>query len=80
LARRHVALRQSAAVKKGFPSVIACHRASRPARSTARAPQRRAGRPPAPMGRCTTRHFAQFTDVVATTARQDLGNSTMDVG
>jgi hypothetical protein len=34
----------------------------------------------APMGRCTTHHFAQFTDVVATMAYQDLGNSTMDVG
>jgi len=34
----------------------------------------------APMGRCTTHHFAQFTDLVATTARQALGNSTMDVG
>jgi hypothetical protein len=34
----------------------------------------------APMGRCTTHHFAQFTDLVATTAYQDLGNSTIDVG
>jgi hypothetical protein len=34
----------------------------------------------APMGRCTTHPFAQFTDVVATMAYQDLGNSTMDVG
>jgi hypothetical protein len=33
-----------------------------------------------PMGRCTTHPFAQFTDVVATMAYQDLGNSTMDVG
>jgi hypothetical protein len=34
----------------------------------------------APMGRCTTHHLAQFTDLIATTARQDLGNSTIDVG
>jgi hypothetical protein len=34
----------------------------------------------AAMGRCTTHLFAQFTDLVAMTARQDLGNSTVDVG
>jgi hypothetical protein len=34
----------------------------------------------APMGRCTTHPFAQFTGLVATTAHQDLGKSPMDVG
>jgi hypothetical protein len=55
-------------------------RASRHARGAARKLDDAPAGIAAPMGRCTTHPFAQFTDVVATTARQDLGNSTMDVG